>query len=471
MTQPTDADALVPYLDRTGLAAHFVGVGGAGMAPLAAIMAEAGWRVSGCDLSGSAITRQLAASGIRVARGHDPGHVAGQELLVISSAVPADAPEVAAARAAGIPVVKRAQLVGALTRRTRAICVAGTAGKTTTTAMTAVALMGAGADPSVLVGGAVAGVGVGGRAGRGDLLVVESDEYDRSFLNFRPHVAVVTNVEADHLDCYADLADIQAAFRAFLSAVPADGATVVCADDPGALAVAPRGAIAYGESEAADWRVRALRPSEAGTEADVEAPDGRGVPLRLAVPGRHNVLNAVAALAVCDVLGADLEAAAAALAEFRGAARRFELKGVVGGIAVYDDYAHHPTKVRAALAGARQRARGRVWCLFQPHTFHRTASLWDDFLTAFADADQVVLLDIYSPPGREPPMPDVTSGRLAAAMRHPAARYAQSPDAALDLIAAETRRGDLVVTMGAGDVTALGPRLLERLAARGAVVL
>jgi UDP-N-acetylmuramate--alanine ligase len=470
MTGPTDADALVTYLERTGLAAHFVGIGGAGMAPLAAIMAEAGWRVSGCDLGSSAITEQLAASGIPVARGHDPSHVADQELLVVSSAVPADAPEVAAAREVGIPVAKRAQLVGALTHRTRAICIAGTAGKTTTTAMTAVALIGAGADPSVLVGGAVPGVGVGGRAGRGDLLIVESDEYDRSFLNFRPYVAVVTNVETDHLDCYADLADIQAAFRAFLSTVPSGGATIVCADDPGALAVAPPGAIRYGEAEAAHWRIRALRPSDAGTEVDVDRPDGRRLSLRLAVPGRHNVLNAVAALAVCGVLGADLETAAAALAEFRGAARRFELKGEVSGIAVYDDYAHHPTKVRAALAGARQRARGRVWCLFQPHTFHRTASLWDDFLTAFAGADQVVLLDVYSPPGRERPMPDVTSGRLAAAMHHPAARYAPSPDAALELIAAEARPGDLVITMGAGDVTALGPRLLARIAKRKAVV-
>jgi UDP-N-acetylmuramate--alanine ligase len=463
----TEVDGLLPFLDRAGVRAHYMGVGGAGMAPLASIMAARGWRVSGCDLGTSAVTEALNGEGVPVALGHDPAHVADAELLIVSSAVPADAPEVVAAEQRCLTIAKRARLVGALTRRSRAICIAGTAGKTTATAMTSVALIGAGADPSVLVGGAVAGVGVGGRGGRGDLLVVESDEYDRSFLSFQPHVAVVTNVEADHLDCYADLDDIHRTFRAFLDSVPPEGRTIVCADDPGARQVAPNLAVTYGESADAHWRAADVRPNDlGGNDFDLIAPDRRTTRVRLAVPGRHNVLNATAALAVCGVLDVDLAVAAAALTDFHGAARRFELKGEAAGVAVYDDYAHHPTKVRAALAGARQRTLGRVWCLFQPHTFNRTASLWDDWLDAFGDADEVVLLDVYSPAGREPPMPEVTSTRLRAGLHHPSAHYAASADQALDLIARAARPGDLVITMGAGDVTALGPRLLAQLHAR-----
>ena len=461
-----DLADLARLLDRPGTRAHFVGIGGAGMAPLAAIVADRGWRVSGCDLGASDVTAQLQARGIPVQNGHSPAHAAGQEIVVVSSAVPADAPEVAAAEAAGVPVVKRARLVGALTRRTRALCVAGTAGKTTTTAMCAVGLLGAGLDPSALVGAAVPGIGVGGRSGRSDLFVVEADEFDRTFLSFRPHVAVVTNVESDHLDYYGSREAIDAAFRQFLALVPSDGAVVVCLDDPGARALAPPGALGYGTSPGCDWRAESIAPTDdGGTRFAAIGPDGRRLPVVLRLPGRHNALNALAAIAACVRLGADPAAVADALAGFEGAARRFERKGEARGVAVYDDYGHHPTKVRASLAAARQRAgRGRVWCLFQPHTYHRTMSLFDDFARAFGDADRVLVLDIYSPAGREQPIAGVDARRLAEAMPHPSARYAASFDEAAAIVVDGARPGDLVVTMGAGDVTRLARPLLERLA-------
>jgi UDP-N-acetylmuramate--alanine ligase len=460
-----DLAALAELLDRPGTRSHFVGVGGAGMAPLAAIVADRGWRVTGCDLGSSEVTARLQADGVPIERGHDPGHVIDQELLVVSSAVPSDAPEVAAAVAAGVPVVKRARLIGALTRRTRALCVAGTAGKTTTTAMCAVGLLGAGLDPSALVGAAVPGIGVGGRSGRGDVFVVEADEFDRTFLSFRPLVAVVTNVESDHLDYYGSREAIDAAFRQFLDLLPPDGQAVVCLDDPGARAIAPPGALGYGTAPGCDWRAEAIGPTEDGGTRFVALGPERRLEVRLRLPGRHNALNALAAIAACTRLGADPDAVVAALAGFEGAARRFERKGEARGVAVYDDYGHHPTKVRASLAAARQRAgRGRVFCVFQPHTYHRTMSLFDDFAGAFGDADRVVVLDIYSPAGREEPIAGVDARRLVAAMPHRGASYAASFEEAADLVAAEARPGDLVVTMGAGDVTRLARPLLERLA-------
>jgi UDP-N-acetylmuramate--alanine ligase len=462
-----DARELARMLGQPGLRAHFVGIGGAGMAPLASIAADRGWTVSGCDLGSSVVTRELGERGIAVAQGHDPSHVADAQLIVASSAVPPDAPEMAAARAGGVPIVKRAALTGGLTRLARAVCIAGTHGKTSTTSLTAAMLLGAGVDASVLVGAPVPGIGVGGRSGRSDVMVVESDEFDRSFLNFRPYVAVVLNLEPDHLDYFGDLAAIDEAFRQFLALVPPGGRAIVAADDPGAQRVAPPDATTFGLTEAADWRAVDVRANDVGgSDFRIDAPSGRHIPVRLAIPGLHNVRNALAAAAACDALGVDPARGVPALETFLGARRRFELKGDVGGVAVYDDYAHNPAKVRAALAGARTRTRGRLWCLFQPHTFHRTASLFEDFARSFAEADRLVLLPIYSPAGREPPMPEMTSERLAAATGHPAVATVPSFEAAADLVTAEARPGDLVITMGAGDVTLLAPILLERLSAR-----
>lgn len=458
-----DAAALAELLDRRGLRAHFMGVGGAGMAPLATIAADRGWAVDGCDLGESGVTRDLVGHGVPVAFGHDPSHVATADLLVASSAVPADAPEMAAAHARGIPIVKRAVLTGAMTYRARALCVAGTHGKTSTTSMAAVLLLGAGVDASVLVGAPVEGIGVGGRAGKDDVLVVESDEFDRSFLSFRSQVAVVLNVEADHLDYYRDVDEIEDAFRAFLRGAPA---AIIGADDPGAMRVAPPGAVTFGFGEGADWRAVDVLADAVGSGFIARGPGGREIPVRLAVPGRHNVANALAAIAGVDALGVDPGRGLQKLASFRGAARRFELKGEVGGVAVYDDYAHNPAKVRAALEGARQRTSGRLWCVFQPHTFSRTATLFDDFAAAFGEADRVLVLPIYSPVGRERPMPEMTSARLVAAMEHEGACTVAGFDEAAEVVAHDARPGDLVMTVGAGDVTLLAPRIVARLAAR-----
>ena len=459
-------ERLAGLLDRPGTKAHFVGIGGAGLAPLASIVADRGWAVSGCDLGESEVAAQLKARGIPVALGHDGSHVAGQELLVISSAVPLDAPEVAAAERAGVPVVKRHPIIGALTRRTRALCVAGTSGKTTTTAMCASGLIAAGLDPSALIGAAVAGIGVGGRAGRGDVFVVESDEFDRTFLAFRPHVAVVTNVESDHLDYYGTREAIDEAFRQFLAALPRPENAVVCGDDPGALAVAPTGAVRYGTGAECDWRAEEIAPTEdGGTRFIAVGPDGGKRAVRLRLPGRHNVLNALAAIASAERLGADLDGVIEGLAGFEGAARRFEKKGEARGVAVYDDYGHNPSKVRAALASARQRAgSGEVWCVFQPHTYHRTMSLFDDFAAALRGADHLLVLPIYSPAGREEPIPGVSGELLAKAVKGQDVRYVGSFDEALDVVDGGARAGDLVVTMGAGDVTRLARPVLERLA-------
>jgi UDP-N-acetylmuramate--alanine ligase len=462
-----DAAALAALLAQPGVRAHFVGVGGAGMAPLATIARDRGWTVSGCDLGTSETVRQLVEGGIAVAHGHDAAHVADAELLVISSAVPNDAPEVAAARAAGLPIVKRAVLTGALTRASRAICIAGTHGKTTTTSMTAALLLAGGIDASVLVGGVVPGIGVGGRNGQDDVMVVESDEFDRSFLNFRPYVAVVTNIEADHLDYYGSLAAIEDAFTRFLALIPPGGRAIVCRDDPGAMKLAPPDATTYGFHDEADWRALGARTNEiGGMSFELAGPNGLRLPVDLAVPGRHNVANAVAAAAAGHAVELDLARALPTLAEFRGARRRFDLRGEADGVAVYDDYSHHPTEVRAALAAARQRTSGQVWEIFQPHTYGRTASLFDDFAAAFGDADHVLMLDVYSPAGREQPIPEVSSDRLVAAMRHPDARHVRSFEEAAAIVAREAQPGDLVFTMGAGDVTNLAPLALDRLRQR-----
>ena len=456
---------LTDLLDRREVRAHFVGIGGAGMAPLASIAAARGWNVTGCDQSSSTITGMLAEMGITVYVGHDREHVINNELVVVSSAVSSDSDEFLAAISSGIPVVKRSMLVGALTRRSRAICIAGTHGKTTTTAMAAVAAIAGGANPSVLVGAAVPGIGVGGRTGSDDLLVVEADEYDGSFLRFQPATAVITNVEADHLDFYTDLKSIKSAFQSFLRLVSQNGRTIVCADDSGALELAPPGSETYGIADDSHWRIVGIASNDVGgNDFKFRDPGNNVWQARLPIPGKHNVLNAVAALAAISTEVPDFPAAIHALATFRGAARRFESKGVINGIDVRDDYGHHPTEVVATLKAARSICRGRLWCVFQPHTFHRTHVLFDDFLESFSEADHVILVDIYSPAGRETPIAGVTSQSLIAKMRHPSARYADSFDSAVEIIAADARAGDLVLTMGAGTITTASSQIVQRLA-------
>jgi UDP-N-acetylmuramate--alanine ligase len=464
-----DSSAESIDLDRP-LSVHFVGIGGTGMSALATVLLEAGHRISGCDLQNSEITSDLARRGATIQLGHDPVHICDVDLVVITSAVPNDAPEVLAARQASIPVIKRAELLGLLTRRQRSICVAGTHGKTTTSAMLALALTEAGRDPTILVGGVIPRLGSGARLGHGDLLVAEADEYDGSFLRFTPEVAIVTNVEPDHLDFYGSFERIEEAFTSFLTLVPPTGARVLCWDDPWLRHLpGSDGAtlVTYGLSSGADWQATDIRKNDrGGNDATIWHRGERIGQLSLAVPGHHNVANALAVVAACAFIGVAFDVVAAALVDFSGVRRRFELKGTVADISIFDDYAHHPTEIRATLAAARERARGDIWCVFQPHTYHRTAALFDEFATAFGEADRVVITEVYSPAGREQPDERFTSARLVEVMEHPGATYVATPREAAVRVAADARPGDLVLTMGAGPITQLGDDLLARLGQR-----
>ena len=446
---------------------HFVGVGGVGQNAIARVLLEAGYPVSGSDLKDSETTRDLERLGATIHVGHRAEQVEGAGLVVISSAVPADNPEVVRARELGVPVVKRAEFLGELTRHRRSVCVAGTHGKTTTSAMIGLALVAGGLDPTVLVGGVVPALGTGGRFGRGEHLVAEADEFDGSFLRFAPSIAVVTNVEPDHLDFYRDFAAIVDAFRAFVGRVPDDGYLIACWDDPVArgLGTACSGqTVTYGLGSEGDWQAVEIAPNDLGGNDFAALRRGQVFGrFRLAVPGRHNVANALAALAVADLCGVGPATAAEALARFGGVRRRLELKGVEGGVHVYDDYAHHPTEIVATLRAARERHRGRLWCVFQPHTVNRTKSLFGEFAAAFGEADRVLVADIYVPAGREATTGEVTSADLVRAMRHPGAEHVARLEDIVERLAAEARPGDLVLTMGAGDVYRVGEELLTRL--------
>ena len=444
---------------------HFQGIGGAGMSALAELLQRRGAQVSGCDRD-PAGAADLIALGIPVHAGHDPAHLVGHRALVVSSAIPKDHPEVQRAHALGLPVVRRAEALAEATAGGVLIGVAGTHGKSTTTVMTTEALAAAGKAPTGVVGARVTAWGGNLSRGADEIFVVEADEYDRSFLALTPTVAVVTNVEADHLDIYADLADIMATFATYVRRARY---VVLCADDPGANALpspATAEVIRYGiTSPEARLLARDLRQHDGGATFTV-VYDGKPLgEVQLGVPGRHNVLNALAALA-CGIgpWGLTVEAMAPGLARFVGAERRFQRKGTAGGVTVVDDYAHHPTEVAATLAAAREAYPGRrIVAAFQPHLFSRTRDFAGEFGAALAAADVLCLAEIY--PAREQPIPGVTSALIASA----ATRAGRAPawtgprEAMADALAALVREGDVVFTIGAGDVTKTGPELLSRL--------
>lgn len=454
-----------------GVRVHLVGIGGAGMSALACIMLERGHAVSGSDLRGGRGTAALEAMGAEVRIGHDAAHVAGADLVVVSTAIPGSNPEVARARADGIPVLLRAQLLERLMAGDRRILVTGTHGKTTTTSMLTVALQGAGLDPSFAIGGTLHESGTSAHHGSGDLFVAEADEAFRSFHHLTADCAVVTNVEMDHHDAYADADDVRAAFEAFLGRASGAGPAILCADDPGAsgLAGAARGPVlTYGEAAGADARVSAVRLDADGTVFDLALPDGDAGTFRLRVPGRHNVANAAATVLAARWAGAELEAVRNALAAFSGAQRRFQRIGEAGGVTVVDDYAHHPTEVAAVLSAARQaRPAGRLVAVFQPHLYSRTAAFAREFGSALALADVAVVTDVYA--AREEPVPGVTGALVADAARaggvetHYVPAAGELPRALADLAGP----GDLVLTLGAGDVTEVGPALLRVLGGEG----
>ncbi len=476
---PAWADRLArPPADRSAVHIHLVGIGGTGLSAIAELLLQMGFTVSGSDQRPNDATAELARHGATIYRGHQARHIAGADLVLISSAVPEDNPEVMAARSAGIPVVKRFDFLGPLLEGRHGIGVAGSHGKTTTTSLIAIILLRAGLDPSFVVGARVpvgpaegmSSATAAARAGEGPF-VVEADEYDRMFLGLRLEVAVVTNVDWDHVDCYPTPTAFNDAFRAFVGQLPAWGMLLACADDSGALAL--RDAVkpgvtvrTYGLSVDADWQARNLAPNaRGGLDAEVWFQHAQVATLSLAIPGQHNVRNALAALAVAHWHGIRPTRAAKMLADFTGAGRRFELVGEAGGVAVIDDYAHHPTEVAATLAAARMRYPSRrIWAVFQPHTYSRTKALLNDFARSFDDADQVLLLDIY--PAREKIDLGMHSTQLLARMDHPAAHYVGSLQAAADYLLAHVAPEDIVITMSAGDGTQVGQLVLAGLRAQ-----
>ncbi|KON71866.1 hypothetical protein M768_17960 [Cellulosimicrobium cellulans F16] len=462
---------------------HLVGVGGAGMSVVARLLVAHGVRVQGSDARESETLAALRADGVRVWAGHDAAHVAGADTVVVSSAVRESNPELSAARAAGLRVLHRSQALASLMVRGRSVAVAGAHGKTTTSAMIATVLRGAGLDPSFAIGGTVLtadGPVAGGHLGS-DVLVAEADESDGSFLNYAPDVAVVTNVEPDHLDHYGSRAAFEQAFVDFAARIVPGGTLVACADDLGAreLAVAHAegggAVVTYGTSADADVRVSDVRPTtddgRAGVRASLRGAVGTsaldGLELRLRVPGHHNVLNATAAVATAVVLGVDASAAVAAAHGFLGTGRRFEARGEAGGVRVVDDYAHHPTEVAALLAAARPvAAGGRVLVLFQPHLYSRTATFAREFAEALGAADEVVVTGVYA--AREDPDPEVGAHTITDLMdaRDVVVAAVEDRVEAAHRVADAARPGDLVLTVGAGDVTELGAVVLARIAER-----
>jgi UDP-N-acetylmuramate--alanine ligase len=460
---------------------HFIGIGGIGMSGIAEILLTMGYTVSGSDLRGSAVTERLAGLGATIYTGHAAGNAAASDVVVTSSAVAKDNPEVVEARVRKIPVIQRAEMLAELMRLKYGIAIAGMHGKTTTTTMVAAVLAGGELDPTVVVGGRVDALGSNARLGKSQYLVAEADESDRSFLKLSPILAVVTNLDREHMDSYKDMADVETCFVEFMDKVPFYGAVTACVDNAmlrGILPRVKRKVYTYGESAEADFRLRMLSsvmdPTHDGEAVMNGAPgfqrfevNARGLvlgPFELHVPGKHNVMNATAAVAVGLQLGISPEKIAEGLATFRGVNRRFQTLGVAGGVTVVDDYGHHPTEVKATLQAARECGYGRVLVLFQPHRFTRTRDLMADFAASFGDADAVQVLDIYA--ASEQPIEGVSGESLAAAIRAQSGGrvvYADSMAEGVARLVEDARPGDMVLTLGAGSISQAGPMLLEAL--------
>ena len=454
---------------------HFVGIGGIGMSGIAELLANLGFEVSGSDAKRSAVTARLAEKfGITVFEGHAAAHVGRADVVVVSSAVKQTNPEVVEAGRLGVPVIPRAEMLAELMRLRFAIAVAGSHGKTTTTSMIAYALDRAGLDPTAVIGGRLSTFGSNARLGESQFMVAEADESDRSFLMLWPSIAVMTNIDREHMESYASFAELQQAFAEFANKVPFYGTVVACADDANLAPVLPkikRRVLTYGLEHAdADIAGRDIELGAFGGRCAVHraGPQGGerlGV-LELMVPGRHNLQNALAAIAVCERVGVPFERAAAALREFPGAERRFERHGEAGGVLVVDDYGHHPTEIAAVLAAARATLNRRLIVAFQPHRYTRTQQMHDEFGAALKEADEIVLTDIYA--ASEEPIPGVTVDTLADAIRRGSGRPVHIVPALDDVVPALLRiakAGDAVITLGAGSIGAIPARLVAALAA------
>jgi len=445
--------------------AHFIGIGGIGMSGIAEILLSLGMKVSGSDLRRSPVTDRLAHLGASIYEGHEASNVAGATVVVTSSAVSASNPEVLEARARKIQVIQRAEMLAELMRLKYGIAIAGMHGKTTTTSMVAAVLAAGGLDPTVVVGGRVDALGSNAKLGASQFLVAEADESDRSFLKLSPILAVVTNLDREHMDCYRDMPDVEQAFLTFMDKVPFYGAVTACVDNPQLAAILPsvhRRVFTYGVATKADFRLEFLA-SPPGSLSCFRVATTAGVlgPFELHVPGRHNVLNATAAVAIAHQLEVPPEKIADGLKHFRGVDRRFQKKGTARGVTVVDDYGHHPTEIRATLAAARESNQGRIHVVFQPHRYSRTRDLLDEFGAAFADADTVVVLPIYA--ASEEPLPGITAELLAERIHGPNVQFAPDFPTAVAAVVAEARQGDLILTLGAGSVSQLGPQILTAL--------
>jgi UDP-N-acetylmuramate--alanine ligase len=444
---------------------HFIGIGGIGMSGIAEILLNLGYPVSGSDLKRSPVTERLAALGATIFEGHAAANVVGASVVVVSSAVNDANPEVVEARASKVPVIQRAEMLAELMRLKYGIAVAGMHGKTTTTSMIAAILAGGGLDPTIVVGGRIDAMGSNARLGKSQYLVAEADESDRSFLKLSPILGVVTNLDREHMDCYQDMADVEAAFVCFMDRVPFYGAITACVDDALLAAVLPRvrrRVYTYGFTPDANFVCRLL-PTGEGARSRFEVVAAGHVlgAFALHVPGRHNVLNATAAVAIGTQLEIAPAAIATALADFRGVDRRFQLKGMGRGITVVDDYGHHPTEIRATLAAARDCGYKHVHVIFQPHRYTRTRDLMEEFAGAFDDADSVEMLDIYA--ASEEPIAGIDAEVLTRKIHRPQVRYAGDVADAVAAVTDRAQDGDLIMTLGAGSVSQVGPQVLEAL--------
>ncbi len=456
---------------------HFVGIGGIGMSGIAEVLVNLGYKVSGSDLRSSAVTQRLAALGAAIFEGHRTENISGAEVVVTSSAIATENPEVAEAHKLHIPVIQRAEMLAELMRLKYGIAIAGMHGKTTTTSMVAAVLAAGGLDPTVVVGGRVDAMGSNARLGKSQYLVAEADESDRSFLKLSPILSVVTNIDREHMDCYRNMRDVKKTFLEFMDRVPFYGMIVACNDDPVLRRLLPevqRRTVTYGTKRGSDFFIHL------GTTAAMEENSiGHARPLSrfqvryreqklgeftLHVPGVHNVLNATAAIAVGVGLDMHVDDIRTALDQFRGVDRRFQLRGRAAGVSVIDDYGHHPTEIRATLAAAKQCGFGRVHVIFQPHRYTRTRDLMEEFTAAFANADSLIVLDIYA--ASEQPIAGISGEALARTIRENGGRsaeYASSFADAANAVAIAAQKGDMVLTLGAGSVSQLGPMILEKL--------
>jgi UDP-N-acetylmuramate--alanine ligase len=457
---------------------HFVGIGGIGMSGIAEVLLNLGYKVSGSDLKNSSVTQRLAGLGATIFEGHRSENIAGAEVVVTSSAISSENPEVAEAHSLHIPVIQRAEMLAELMRLKYGIAIAGMHGKTTTTSMVAAVLAAGGLDPTVVVGGRVDAMGSNARLGKSHYLVAEADESDRSFLKLSPILSVVTNIDREHMDCYRNMRDVKKTFLEFMDRVPFYGMIVACNDDPLLRRLLPevqRRTITYGTKRGSDFLIKLAASAE--IPGDNRPLSRFRVTYRkqdlgefsLHVPGVHNILNATAAIAVGVGLDVSVESIRTALDQFRGVDRRFQLRGRAAGVSVIDDYGHHPTEIKATLAAAKQCGYGKIHVIFQPHRYTRTRDLIEEFTTSFDDADSLFVLDIYA--ASEKPIEGVTGEILAQRIRERSAkngRYASSVAEAVEAATAVAQDGDMILTLGAGSVSQFGPLILEKLKEREA---